>query len=80
MVIFIILILLLIVAILILLERKILRLAQVRKRPNIIRFYRVLQTIIDRVKLLLKKYLLLPHFFCFFYNSSFFCFFLSLLL
>ena len=40
MVIFIILILLLIVAILILLERKILRLAQVRKRPNINRFYR----------------------------------------
>ena len=81
MIIFIILILLLIVAILVLLERKILRLAQIRKRPNIIRFYRVLQTVIDRVKLILKKFLLLPHFFFFFFIiAPSFAFSLSLLL
>ena len=75
------LVLLLLVAILVLLERKILRLTQLRKRPNIIRFYRILQTIIDRVKLLLKKFLLLPHFFfVFFLVAPSFAFFLSLTL
>ena len=49
--------LLLIVAFLILLERKLLRLIQLRKRPNINRFYGVLQTILDRIKLLIKDFL-----------------------
>ena len=68
--IFFILILLILVAFLVLLERKILRLDQIRKRPNITGFYRVLQTIIDRVKLLLKKYLysLNIRFFFFFFS------------
>lgn len=73
--------LLLIVAFLVLLERKVLRLAQIRKRPNIVRFYGILQTIIDRVKLLLKKFFILPKFISFFFLFSPFCaFFLALLL
>lgn len=73
--------LLLIVAFLVLLERKVLRLAQIRKRPHIVRFYGILQTVIDRVKLLIKSFLILPKFISFFFLFSPFCaFFLSLVL
>ena len=73
--------LLLIVAYLVLLERKLLRLAQLRKRPNIVGLYRILQTVIDRVKLLLKKFLILSNYIGFFFLiSPLYSFFLSLVL
>lgn len=76
-----ILILLLIVAFLVLLERKILRLTQMRKRPNIVGFYGIIQTIADRVKLLLKKFLILKHYTRFFFIiAPSIAFFLSLIL
>jgi len=49
--------LLLLVAFLVLLERKILGLLQLRKGPNIVRFFGILQTICDRVKLIIKEIL-----------------------
>ena len=60
-------ILLLIVAFLVLLERKLLRLAQERKGPNIVRIFRILQTVIDRIKLLIKNFLFLNTFTRFFF-------------
>jgi len=50
--------LLLLVAFLVLLERNALRLLQIRKRANIVGFYRLVQTIIDRIKLVIKQYIL----------------------
>merc|ERR1712071_394645 len=47
-------IILLSVAFLVLMERKILRLSQIRVRPNVSRYFGILQTIFDRVKLLTK--------------------------
>lgn len=67
---FFILIILLIVAFIILIERNLIRLSQIRKRPNIIRIFRILQTLIDRIKLLIKK-IHLPidkNFFLFFFG------------
>jgi len=55
--IFVLLELLLIVAFLVLLERKVLGLLQLRKRPNIVRFYRIVQTILDGLKLIIKEIL-----------------------
>lgn len=49
-----ILIILLSVAFLVLLERKLLRGVQLRTRPNNVRYWRVLQTVMDRLKLLNK--------------------------
>ena len=46
------------VAFLVLIERNILGLVQERKRPNVVRIYRVVQTVIDRGKLLLKQIVL----------------------
>lgn len=46
--------LLLLVAFLVLYERKLLGLIQERKGPNIVRLYRLLQTVADRIKLLVK--------------------------
>ena len=73
-------ILLLIVAFLVLLERKILRLSQIRKRPNIVRFFRILQTIMDRIKLILKNFIFIKknEFFLFVF-SPILGFFLALL-
>lgn len=71
---------LLLVAFLVLIERKILRLSQIRKGPNIVGFYRLLQTIIDRIKLITKKFILIKKneflLFCF---SPLINFFLALL-
>lgn len=47
--------LLLIVAFLVLYERKVLGILQERKGPNVVRVYRVFQTVADRVKLLCKR-------------------------
>jgi NADH:ubiquinone oxidoreductase subunit H len=47
-------IILLSVAFLVLMERKILGLSQIRVRPNVSGYFRILQTIFDRVKLLTK--------------------------
>lgn len=71
---------LLLVAFLVLFERKILRLSQIRKGPNIVGLYRILQTIVDRVKLILKNFILLKknEFFLFVF-SPILSFFLSLL-
>jgi len=71
--------LLLIVAFLVLIERNILRLVQERKRPNVVRIYRVVQTVIDRRKLLLKQIVLADgaHL-VFFIFSPIVCFVLSL--
>lgn len=57
--------LLLLVAFLVLLERKLLGLIQERKGPNIVRVFGILQTILDRVKLLTKKnyYNYMSHYF-----------------
>lgn len=43
------------VAFLVLYERKVLRILQERKGPNVVRVYRILQTVIDRIKLLCKR-------------------------
>lgn len=51
------LVLLLLVAFLVLLERKVLRIIQIRKRPNIVGAYGLVQTVMDRIKLLLKHFL-----------------------
>ncbi len=67
---FFILIILLLVAFLVLLERNFLRLDQKRKRPNIVRWFRCLQTISDRIKLILKKYLNTPNMRIFFFLIS----------
>ena len=71
--------LLLIVAFLVLIERNILRLVQERKRPNVVRIYRVVQTVMDRRKLLLKQIVLADgaHL-VFFIFSPIVCFILSL--
>jgi len=47
--------LLLLVAFLVLYERKVLRILQERKGPNVVRVYRILQTVVDRIKLLCKR-------------------------
>lgn len=67
------------VAFLVLIERNILRLVQERKRPNVVRIYRVVQTVIDRRKLLLKQIVLADgaHL-VFFIFSPIVCFVLSL--
>ena len=71
--------LLLIVAFLVLIERNILGLVQERKRPNVVRVYRVVQTVIDGGKLLLKQIVLADgaHL-VFFILSPIVCFVLSL--
>lgn len=38
-------------------ERNILGLLQIRKGPNIVGFFGIIQTVIDRIKLLLKQYI-----------------------
>lgn len=63
-------VLLIIVAFTVLIERKLLGLSQNRKGPNIVRFYRLLQTIIDRIKLLLKNFLNSPNYFLVFFFLS----------
>ena len=71
--------LLLIVAFLVLIERNILRLVQERKGPNVVRVYRVVQTVIDRGKLLLKQIVLADRaHMIFFIVSPIICFILSL--
>lgn len=46
---------LVIVAMTVMLERKVLGRLQLRTRPIVVRWWRVLQTIVDRVKLLTKR-------------------------
>jgi len=71
--------LLLMVAFLVLIERNILGLVQERKRPNVVRIYRVVQTVIDRGKLLLKQIVLADRaHLVFFIISPIVCFILSL--
>jgi len=71
--------LLLMVAFLVLIERNILGLVQERKRPNVVRVYRVVQTVIDRGKLLLKQIVLADRaHLVFFIISPIVCFILSL--
>ena len=67
------------VAFLVLIERNILGLVQERKRPNVVRVYGVVQTVIDRGKLLLKQIVLADgaHL-VFFIISPIVCFILSL--
>lgn len=73
--------LLLLVAMLVLLERKILGLVQCRKGPNIVRYFGILQTVADGVKLLTKEIIYVgSDRFALFYFSPFFMFRLSLLL
>jgi len=71
--------LLLMVAFLVLIERNILGLVQERKGPNVVRIYRVVQTVIDGGKLLLKQIVLADgaHL-VFFILSPIVCFVLSL--
>jgi len=76
---FIYLFLVLIVAFLVLLERKILGLVQIRKRPNIVRFFRLLQTVADGIKLIIKNFILIKkNFFVLFVYSPILAFFLAL--
>nr|YP_002995737.1 NADH dehydrogenase subunit 1 [Clavelina lepadiformis]ACO40308.1 NADH dehydrogenase subunit 1 [Clavelina lepadiformis] len=49
--------LLLLVAFLVLMERNILGLLQIRKGPNIVGFFGIIQTVMDGIKLLLKQYI-----------------------
>lgn len=71
--------LLLIVAFLVLIERNVLRLVQERKRPNVVGVYRVVQTVIDRGKLLLKQMVIADRAqIIFFILSPVVCFILSL--
>ena len=71
--------LLLIVAFLVLIERNILGLVQERKRPNVVRIYRVVQTVMDRRKLLLKQIVMADRaHLVFFIFSPIVCFVLSL--
>ena len=71
--------LLLIVAFLVLIERNVLRLVQERKRPNVVRVYGVVQTVIDRGKLLLKQIVMADRAqIVFFILSPVVCFVLSL--
>ena len=67
------------VAFLVLIERNILGLVQERKGPNVVRVYRVVQTVMDRGKLLLKQIVLADgaHL-VFFILSAIVCFVLSL--
>nr|YP_001481153.1 NADH dehydrogenase subunit 1 [Phallusia fumigata]CAL24363.1 NADH dehydrogenase subunit 1 [Phallusia fumigata] len=70
--------LLLLVALLVLLERKVLGLAQLRKGPNIVGIYGILQTVVDGVKLLTKEMVLVTNDrFVFFYVSPFLLFSLA---
>lgn len=72
--------LLLIVAFLVLVERNVLRLVQVRKRPNTVGVYRIAQTVMDRIKLLLKEIVYVGSAqFIFFSISPVVCFILSIL-
>jgi NADH:ubiquinone oxidoreductase subunit H len=72
--------LLLIVAFLVLVERNVLRLVQIRKGPNTVGVYRVIQTVMDRVKLLLKEIVYVGSAqFIFFSISPVVCFILSIL-
>merc|ERR1711881_332933 len=52
----------------VLVERKILRLSQIRVRPNVSRYFRILQTVFDRVKLLTKFSNINTNFVNFIYN------------
>jgi len=71
--------LLLMVAFLVLIERNILGLVQERKRPNVVGIYGVVQTVIDRGKLLLKQIVLADRaHMIFFILSPVICFILSL--
>ena len=71
--------LLLIVAFLVLIERNVLRLVQERKGPNVVRVYGVVQTVIDRGKLLLKQMVIADRAqMIFFILSPAVCFILSL--
>ena len=71
--------LLLMVAFLVLIERNILGLVQERKRPNVVGIYGVVQTVIDRGKLLLKQMVLADRaHMIFFILSPVICFILSL--
>lgn len=71
--------LLLIVAFLVLIERNILGLVQERKGPNVVGIYRVVQTVMDRGKLLLKQIVLADRaHLVFFIFSPIVCFVLSL--
>lgn len=67
------------VAFLVLIERNILRLVQERKGPNVVGIYRVVQTVMDRRKLLLKQIVLADRaHMIFFILSPVICFILSL--
>jgi len=61
-------ILLLSVAFLVLSERKILGLAQIRKRPNVVRYFGLVQTVFDRVKLLTKQRIFNNKYFYYLYD------------
>nr|YP_009029849.1 NADH dehydrogenase subunit 1 [Clavelina oblonga]CAL24391.1 NADH dehydrogenase subunit 1 [Clavelina oblonga] len=62
--------LLLLVALLVLVERNILGLLQIRKGPNMVGIYGILQTVMDGIKLLLKQYILKSTYGLFFFIFS----------